>query len=255
MRPIYHTLCLILSGLATAAEVKLAWDANPEPDLAYRVSYGLAAGQHVTEHPLTASTETTIEALVPGTTYFFVVRAINPKGLMSPPSTELVYTVPMPHASGWVIASVSEEQADGYAAELAIDGDAATFWHTLWRPGTTPAPPPHHLTVDTGSLKTIGGFTYLPRQDEFSDGEVRDYEFHTSLDGQEWGEPAVRGTMALGKSLQTISFDPRPARHFRFTILSTADGMHASVAELGIVEALPMVPPTAPRNFRITATP
>ena len=241
---------------ANADTVTLAWDANPEPDLSYRVSYGLASGQHGTDAPLTAATETTIADLIPGTTYYFIVRAVNAKGLMSPPSAELVYTVPEPNLNGWVIVGVSEEQADGYAAELAIDGDPNTFWHTLWRDGTTPKPLPHFITVDTKFVRTLGGFSYLPRQDEFQDGEVRDYEFHLSLDGKEWGLPVVSGTMSLGKSLQTISFDPRAARFFRLTILTSAGGKSfASIAEIGIVEALPLAPPSTPRNFRISVKP
>jgi len=245
-----------LAYMLLAADVKLAWDANPEPDLSYQVSYGLASGRQVTNAPLTAATETSITDLIPGTTYYFIVRAINQKGLMSPPSTELAYTVPEPNLNGWVVAGVSEEQADGFAAELAIDGDPSTFWHTFWKDGYNPQPLPHFIAVDMKVVSTLGGFTYLPRQDSFEDGEVREYEFSTSLDGREWGEPVVKGAMPLGKSLQTISFDPRPARFFRLTIITSAGGKSfASIAELGIVEALPLAPPTAPRNFRITTTP
>ena len=258
MKTIHHILLALycIAYMAFADSVTLEWDANPEPDLSYRVSYGLAAGQHVTDLPLTSTTEATAPDLVPGTTYYFIVRAVNAKGLMSPPSNELAYTVPEPNLNGWTIAGVSEEQADGYAAEMAIDGDPATFWHTLWRDGYTPAPLPHSIAVDTRAVRTIGGFTYLPRQDEFPDGEVRDYEFHLSLDGKEWGLPVVTGTMPLGKSLQTITFDPRLARFFRLTILTSAGGKSAaSIAELGIIEALPIAPPTAPRNFRISIKP
>lgn len=258
MRTIRYILLALwcLAYMLFAADVKLAWDSNPEPNLSYRVSYGLAPGQHVTDAPLTAATETTIADLIPGTTYYFIVRAVNNKGQLSPPSNELAYTVPEPNQNGWTIAGVSEEQADGYAAEMAIDGDPATFWHTFWKPGYNPQPLPHFLTVDTKVVRTLGGFTYLPRQDPFEDGEVREYELHTSLDGKEWGEPAVAGTMSLGKSLQTISFDPRQARYFRLTIITSAGGKSfASIAELGVVEALPLAPPTIPRNFRITTEP
>lgn len=245
-----------LAYMLFADTVTLAWDPNPEPDISYQVSYGLASGQHVENLPLVTTTEATTPDLVPGTTYYFIVRAVNSKGLMSPPSNEISYTVPEPNLNGWVVAGVSEEQADGYAAEFAIDGDPSTFWHTLWRDGYTPAPLPHFIAIDTRAVRTIGGFTYLPRQDVFQDGEVRDYEFHLSLDGKAWGLPVVSGTMSLGKSLQTISFDPRQGRYFRLTIKTSAgDKPAASIAELGIIEALPLAPPTAPRNFRITVSP
>jgi hypothetical protein len=245
-----------LAYMLLADTVTLAWDANPEPNLFYRVSYGLASGQHVTDLPLVTGTETTTPLLLPGTTYYFIVRAVNSKGLMSPPSNEVVYTLPLPNEKGWTVAAVSEEQADGYAAELAIDGDPNTFWHTLWRDGTSPATLPHFIAVDMTNEKTLGGFTYLPRQDAYEHGEVRDYEFHLSLDGAEWGLPVVSGTMSLGKSLQTISFDPRAARFFRLTILTSAGGKSfASIAELGVVEAIPLASPSTPRNFRISVKP
>ncbi len=237
-----------------AAEVKLAWDANPEPDLSYLVSYGLAAGQHVVDAPLTAATGATIADLVPGTTYYFIVRAANNLSQMSPPSDELVYTVPAPNPEGWAISGVSEEQPDGYAVELAIDGNPSTFWHTLWRPGFAPAPLPHFISVDTKVVKTIGAFTYLPRQDDFTDGEVRDYELYVSLDGVDWGAPVLRGTMPPGKSLQTIPFAPRSARYFHFVILATTAAPHAAVAELGVIEATAAAP-TQPRNVRMLRKP
>jgi Fibronectin type III domain len=89
-----------LAYMLLADTVTLAWDANPEPNLFYRVSYGLASGQHVTDLPLVTGTETTTPLLLPGTTYYFIVRAVNSKGLMSPPSNEAGIRIPSGTHSG-----------------------------------------------------------------------------------------------------------------------------------------------------------
>ncbi len=65
---------------------------------------------------------------------------------------------------GWTIAYVDSEErerADG-AAENAIDGQTANFWHTEWaasQPGF-----PHRLILDLGQPRTVSGFRYVPRQ-------------------------------------------------------------------------------------------
>ena len=69
-------------------------------------------------------------------------------------------------------------------ATKAIDGDASTFWHTEWSSAVDP-PPPHHLTVDLGSLRSIGGFLYTPRQNMVN-GRIAGYQVHYSADGTNW---------------------------------------------------------------------
>ena len=59
----------------------------------------------------------------------------------------------------------------------------------------TVAKHPHWVDLDAGEVKTIKGFTYLPRQDS-SNGNVKDYTIHVSMDGKEWGEPILKGTFA-----------------------------------------------------------
>lgn len=76
--------------------------------------------------------------------------------------------------NGWTIAYVdSEERAseDG-AAENAIDGQTANFWHTEW--STTQPTYPHRLILNLGQSQKISGFRYVPRQGDTS-GRIRDY--------------------------------------------------------------------------------
>ena len=79
----------------------------------------------------------------------------------------------------WTIAYVdSEEQSreDG-TAENAIDGQAASFWHTQWgddRPGH-----PHRLVIDLGRTSTLAGFRYLPRPGAGNvGGRIKDYRIY-----------------------------------------------------------------------------
>ena len=77
-----------------AESVKLAWNPNPEPDIAgYRLEYGttdfsksLAVGKVTTA---------TVDDLAPGTTYQFRLVAINEDGAESAPCAPITHTVPI----------------------------------------------------------------------------------------------------------------------------------------------------------------
>jgi beta-galactosidase len=80
---------------------------------------------------------------------------------------------------GWKILYVDSEEnfAEGDLAENAIDGDADTFWHTLW---SAPHPShPHTLVVDLGATREISGVRLLPRQDS-PNGRIKDYKLYLS---------------------------------------------------------------------------
>jgi fibronectin type 3 domain-containing protein len=89
-------LMLLLSGSSQAAQIKLTWNANTEPDLSgYRIHYGTASGQYsvpvdvgnVTEHTLTLTPQY-------GTTYYFVLTASDTSGNESGYSNEVSVFVP-----------------------------------------------------------------------------------------------------------------------------------------------------------------
>jgi beta-galactosidase len=86
---------------------------------------------------------------------------------------------PLSH-EGWTIAYVDSEehtQEDG-AAENAIDGQTANFWHTEW--SATPSPDhPHRLILDLGQKRTVTGFRYTPRQGSGNvGGRIKDYRIY-----------------------------------------------------------------------------
>jgi beta-galactosidase len=85
---------------------------------------------------------------------------------------------PLSH-EGWTIAYVDSEERereDG-AAENAIDGQVANFWHTQW--GGAAPPHPHRLVLDLGQARSVTGFDYVPRQgSDAVGGRIKDYRIY-----------------------------------------------------------------------------
>src|SRR5207245_1370101 len=98
--------------------------------------------------------------------------------------------VNIPH-SGWSLKYV-DSQDPSYPATNAFDANTASFWHTLT--GSSPTPQPHEIQISLGSVQTLSGFSYLPRQDACSNGWVKQYEFYVSSDGVNWGTPVASGS-------------------------------------------------------------
>jgi len=84
----------------------------------------------------------------------------------------------LPRKSWKVVYVDSEENlAEGDPAEMAFDGDPATFWHSLW---SAPHPGhPHTLVIDLGMEPEISGLRLLPRQDS-ANGRIKDYRLYLS---------------------------------------------------------------------------
>jgi alpha-L-fucosidase len=140
---------------------------------------------------------------------------------------------------GWKVVEVDSqeinEQANNAAAN-AIDDNSSTFWHTRWN---SDLKLPHFITVDMGTSHRIGGFIYLPRQDNNANGTVQRYRFETSSDGVNWTTNIASGTFANiwnNPSLQKVTFTPVDARFFRFTALQEIYGNGwTSAAEISVL--------------------
>lgn len=132
-----------------------------------------------------------------------------------------------------VIYASSEEIGEGNARHLT-DGDPGTIWHTMY--SVTVAKHPHWVDLDAGEVKTIKGFTYLPRQNG-TNGNVKNFTLHISQDGKNWGEPVYSGTFDRSSRLKRIDLEkPVKGRYIRFTALSEQNGNDfASGAELTIL--------------------
>lgn len=94
----------------------------------------------------------------------------------------------------------SEELGDEFTpAVRAIDGNITTFWHTGYGTGGID-PLPHHITIDIGSLRSVGGFIYTPRQGN-QNGRIANYQVHYSTDASNW-TLMTSGTWPNGTAVQ-----------------------------------------------------
>lgn len=134
-----------------------------------------------------------------------------------------------------VFASSEENKAEDTPASNLTDGDPNTFWHTMY--SVTMASFPHWVDFDCGEVKTLKGFSYLPRQDS-PNGRIKDYEIYVSQDGKNWREPVKKGTFVNTRELKKETFTtPVKARYIRLRALSSHDGHdYASGAEFSVTE-------------------
>src|SRR5688500_12878084 len=95
VRVVSITVLVLGAALRTQAAT-LAWDPNPEPDIAgYRVSYGTQPGIHTIS--IEVGNVTTYQFLPPpGQRYYIVVQARNTAGLLGPKSYEVMYDAQAP---------------------------------------------------------------------------------------------------------------------------------------------------------------
>ena len=129
--------------------------------------------------------------------------------------------------TGWSVVYVDSEATDcgNDAATNAIDGNPATMWVTEWCHGAPPTP--HEIQIDLGASYTISGFQYLPRQDQYSNGNIANYEFYVSTDGMNWGTAVSTGTLMTSpsdKKQKQVSFADVVGRYVRLKALTEVNG-------------------------------
>ena len=236
-----------------ASAVTVSWNPNPESNIAtYQLSYGTASGIYSNQLPPVTTTSATVTGLVAGTTYYFVVAAINQLGQQSAASAEVSYLVPgsapaTPSVllrTGWSLLYVDSQETNGYPATNAFDGSSSTFWSTAFTAGATP--PPHEIQIDLGTTYSISGFHYLPRQDNYLIGNIGQYEFYVSTDGINWGTPVATGTFANNKTEKEVLITAGNARYVRLRCITEANGnQDCVVAELNVLGTAATSPPPA----------
>ena len=79
---------------------------------------------------------------------------------------------------------MSSQETGSYDADLMVDEDTDTFWHTMY--SVTVAQFPHWVDFDASAVKTMKGFVYVPRQ-KGDNGLIKDYEVYVSEDGKKLG--------------------------------------------------------------------
>ena len=136
----------------------------------------------------------------------------------------------------WKVIYVDSFEPGEGNKEHAIDGKKDTFWHTNYSDDKPKHP--HEIQVDLGKSMDIKGFTYLPRQG-MPNGRIGKYEFYTSTDGKEWGQPISKGKFPNSTVLQTVEFDSKvKAKFIRLVALSEVGGSpYTTIAELSVIPA------------------
>jgi len=88
-------LLLGMNNRAAASSVNLGWDANPESGvIGYRIYLGNAAGVYTQSYDLGNVTETAVDGLTAGETYFIAISASSVDGIESPLSAPLSFVAP-----------------------------------------------------------------------------------------------------------------------------------------------------------------
>jgi len=130
--------------------------------------------------------------------------------------------------------------ADSFQAtnppSYAIDNNWSTFWHSEYSPVLVPLP--HQITIDLGTSQTLNGFTYLPRQDGGSNGNIGQYVLELSTDNKTWTTVA-NSTFIDDPSMKQVGFSNTLARYIRLIGITEAGnrGPWSSAAELGYYTA------------------
>ena len=146
--------------------------------------------------------------------------------------------------SGWTITADSVElAAANRPAEHAIDGNNGSFWHTKWQ-GSPDPPHPHWITIDLGSVRTISGFKYLPRQSG-QNGRIASYQFFVSTSSStNFGAAVASGAFPNTSAEQTVTISGGPAP--TNTPIPTATSTSPPAAtSTPIPTATPTTPPAA----------
>ena len=136
-----------------------------------------------------------------------------------------------------VKAVTADSAQPGFEPQNALDGDAATLWHTAY--DEPAAPFPHYLQVELEKPARLRGLTVLPRQDGNPNGSIKDYEVYVSQDGRDWGAPVAKGAFTAKADLKRVDFpSAMTVRLLKLVALSGhARGPWASVAELELQPA------------------
>ena len=138
----------------------------------------------------------------------------------------------------WTLHYTDSEELVGEdgAATNSFDGDAATFWHTQWV-GSPDPEPPHEIQINLGATYQISSFRYLPRQDGYINGTIKQYAFYVSSDGSNWGSAVATGFFATDTIEKEVVLAEEVIGNFiRLVALSEAENnAWTCVAEINVI--------------------
>jgi len=129
-----------------------------------------------------------------------------------------------------------DSQESSSPATNAIDGNPLTNWHTAY---TTSQPGlPHEIQINIGSMESVTAFSYLPRQTGNTNGNIKEYEFYVSENGENWGTPVAQGFWPNTRDEKFISFPAKTGRFVKLKALQEANGQKwTSAAEISVFKS------------------
>jgi len=115
-------------------------------------------------------------------------------------------------------------------ANQIIDGNPKTQW-------AGPKKENNKIVIDLGETLELTGFTYLPMQQRWISGFIKEYEFSTSMNKRNWKQAATGefGNIQNSPILQQVSFPKQIARYIKLEGVTTVDGKPAMFAEVGVL--------------------
>jgi hypothetical protein len=224
-----------LLAVAGDSQVILSWVASLGA-IGYNVKRSTSSGgvyaTIATNIPMTSFTDT---GLTLGTTYYYVVSALNPAG----ESTNSPYVSAIPgtlNRAGWV--ATASVNASGDPPGNAIDGNINTRWST-----GTPQVNGQWFQVDMGQTNTI--YRLVLDAASSSSDYPQGYQVNLSYDGAIWGSPVATG--AGSSAVTTISFPTNTARYIRVTQTGSVGGLWWSIHEFNVFGRIVTVSTTPPQ--------
>jgi hypothetical protein len=137
--------------------------------------------------------------------------------------------------TGWEVIDfssqeTSEEPNGNGKANLIIDGDDATYWHSKWSEGS--ASYPHWFVVDMKKAETLKGFRIVPSGGQ--DRYPRNIAFEVSNDPNGTWTEVWSGDAILSPELITLGTEATNYRYFKFSIKSgtASDGSYVRIGEI-----------------------
>lgn len=219
-------------GEAVAGQVALAWDANPEPDIAgYKLYYGTVSGSYGAPIDVGNVTTHTVPNLTDGLTYFFATTAYDAFGNQSGYSNEVTFTVP----------GVVEMDLLGNGVPIA-DGDSTPtvldhtdFGGTRLTGGTV---------TRTFTIRNTGsGLLILPGTPRVAVGGANAADFTVTV------QPAD-SVAAGGATTFLVRFDPSAAGTREASISIANNDANENPYDFAI-RGRGVAPPAAPTNLRV----
>lgn len=134
--------------------------------------------------------------------------------------------------TGWTATANSEEQTgegSNGRAQLALDNDLSTYWHSIWQNGSGVRALPYEIVIDTKAEHTFSQFGMTQRSVSFMD--TKGGEVYISSDNNNWkkiGDFTLQQTM----DKQIFSVVSSKGRYVKFKITSSYRDQNCSLTEI-----------------------